>query len=137
MKIISWNIRGLNGHSKKKFLRDLILAKKLDIMMLQETKCATKDMDKLLPYYWKQGKAVSTTATGTVGGLYLLWNPNTIIMENFITTKWSISATYRPIGSNKPSYLSNFYGPASSRDKRALLHNLEYLYTLTKERGWI
>jgi exonuclease III len=117
MKIISWNIRGLNGHSKKKLLRDLILAEKPDIMMLQETKCTTEDMDKLLPYYWKQGKAVSTAAIGTVGGLALLWNPNTIIMENFITTKWSISATYRLIGSNKPGYLSNVYGPANSRDK--------------------
>jgi exonuclease III len=41
MKIISWNIRGLNGRSKQKLLQDMIIAEKPDIMMLQETKCAT------------------------------------------------------------------------------------------------
>jgi hypothetical protein len=94
-------------------------------------------MDRLLPYCWKQGKVVSTVATGTAGGLAILWNPSTTIMENFITTRWSITADYRLIGSNKPGHLSNVYGPASSRDKQAFLSNLEYLSTLTKERRWL
>jgi exonuclease III len=102
----------------------LILAEKPDIMMLEETKCATEDIDRLLPYCWKQGKVVSTAATGTAGGLAILWNPNTTIMETFITTKWSITAAYRLIGSNKPGRLSNVYEPASSRDKQAFLSNL-------------
>jgi len=105
MKIISWNIQGLNGHSKQKMLRDLILAEKPDIMMLQETKCATEDMDRLLSYYWKKGKVTSTVTTGTTGGIAILWNPSTTILENFITTRWSITADYRLIGSNKPSHL--------------------------------
>jgi endonuclease/exonuclease/phosphatase family metal-dependent hydrolase len=50
MKIISWNIRGLNGRSKQKMLRDLILAEKPDIVLLQETKCTSEDIDRLLPY---------------------------------------------------------------------------------------
>jgi exonuclease III len=137
MKIISWNIRGLNGHSKQKMLRDLIIAEKPDIMMLQETKCATEDMDKLLPYCWKQGKGISTVATGTAGGLALLWNPSSVTLEKNFTTKWSISAAYRLIGSNKPGYLTNVYGPASSRDKQAFLRNLEYLVTLTEGNRWI
>jgi exonuclease III len=137
MKIISWNIRGLNGHSKQKLLRDLIIAEKPDIMMLQETKCATEDMDKLLPYCWKQGKVISTAATGTAGGLALLWNPSSVTLEKKFTTKWSISTAYRLIGSNKPGYLTNVYGPASSRDKQAFLRNLEYLATLTEGNRWI
>jgi exonuclease III len=76
MKIISWNIRGLNGRSKQKMLRDLIFAEKPDIVLLQETKCTTEDIDRLLPYCWKQGEAISTAATGTAGGLAILWNTN-------------------------------------------------------------
>jgi Rad3-related DNA helicase len=102
-------------------------------MLHQETKCNIKDIDRLLPYCWKQGKAVSIAATGTTGGLAILWNPNTNIMENFITTKWSITTTCRLIGSNKPGHLSNVYGLASTRDKKAFLINLEYLSTLTKD----
>jgi hypothetical protein len=95
--------------------KDLILAEKPDIMMLQETKCATKEMDRLLPYCCKKGKETSTMAKGIVVDLDLLWNPNTAIIENFIITKWSIMAAYRLIGSNKPGHLSNVYGPTSSR----------------------
>jgi exonuclease III len=130
MKIITWNIRGLNGRSKQKLLRDLILAEKPDILLLQETKCTSEDMDKLLPYCWKQGKAVSIDATGTAGGLAILWNTNAIIMDNFITTKWSITVDYRLIGSNRPGHLTNVYGPASPRDKQAFLRSLRYVDSL-------
>jgi exonuclease III len=135
MKIITWNIRGLNGRSKQKLLRDLIIAEKPDILLLQETKCTSEDMDKLLPYCWKQGKVVSIDATGTAGGLAILWNTNTIILDNFITTKWSIMADYRLIGSNRPGHLTNVYGPASPRDKQAFLRSLRYVDNLAQHKN--
>jgi exonuclease III len=46
----------------------MIIAEKPDIMMLQETKCATEDMDKLLPCCWKQGKGIYMAAMGTARG---------------------------------------------------------------------
>ena len=58
-------------------------------------------------------------------------------MENFVTTKWSITADYRLIGSNKPGHLTNVYGSASPRDKQAFLRNLEYLSTLTRHNRCI
>jgi exonuclease III len=117
MKIISWNIRGLNGRSKQKMLRYLIFAEKPDIVLLQETKCTTEDIDRILPYCWKQGEANSTEAIGTTRGLAILWNTNSLLLENFATTKWSITADYRLIGSNKPGHLTNVYDPTNPRDK--------------------
>jgi exonuclease III len=137
MKIISWNIRGLNGRSKQKMLRDLIIAEAPDVVMLQETKCTTEDINRLLPYYWKQGGGVSTDAAGTAGGLALLWNTNTVLMENFCTTRWSITADYRLIGSDKPGHLTTVYGPATPRDKQAFLRSLSYLSSLTQHHRWI
>jgi exonuclease III len=136
MKIITWNIRGLNGRSKQKLLRDLILAEKPEILLLQETKCTSEDIDKLLPYCWKQGAAVSIDATGTAGGLAILWNTNAVLLENFLTTKWSITADYRLIGSNKPGHLTNVYGPASPRDKQAFLRSLRYVSSLAQYKNW-
>jgi hypothetical protein len=106
-------------------------------MLLQETKCTTEGTDRLLPYCWKQGEVVSTTTTSTAGGLAMLWNPNTTILEKFTTTNWSITTKYRLIGSNKPGYLTNVYGPAIPRDKQAFLSNLEYLSTLVDSNKWI
>ena len=77
-------------------LRDLNFVEKPDIVLLQETKCTSKDIDRLLPYCWKQGVAASTDATGTAEGLAIIWNTNVVLLENFLTTKWSITADYRP-----------------------------------------
>lgn len=105
--------------------------------MLQETKCATEEMDKLLPTCWKQGQGIYTATMGATGGLALLWNPSSVTLEIFFTTRWSISAAYRLIGSNKPGYLTNVYGPTTSRDKHAFLRSLENLATLTRGNRWI
>jgi hypothetical protein len=84
-----------------------------------------------------KGKVSTWMAMGAAGGLALLWNPSSVTLENFFTTKWSISAAYRLIGSNKPDYLTNVYGPTTSRDKHAFLRSLENLATLTGGNRWI
>jgi len=137
MKFISWNIRGLNGRSKQKLLRELIIAENPDVLMIQETKCSSEDIDRLLPYCWRQGRAVSIDATGTAGGVAILWNANMVVMENFHTTRWSITAKYRLIGSDKIGHITNVYGPANPRDKQTFLSSLRYLSNLTTDDSWI
>jgi exonuclease III len=132
MNIISWNIRGLNGRSKQKLLREMIIAETLDVVLLQETKCTLEDIDRLLPYCWKQGRVVLIDAIGTAGGVAILWNTNIMLMENFYATRWSITTEYRLIGSNKPGHLTSIYGPASPRDKQVFLRSLRYLSSLKK-----
>jgi exonuclease III len=124
MKVITCNMRGLNGCSKKKWLRELIIAEQPEVLFLQETKCSSEDIDKLIPKCWKQGAAMSIYATRTAGGLTIMWNTNAIIMENFSGTKWAIKVDYRLIGSNKPGHLINVYGLANPRDKHDFLRGL-------------
>jgi len=108
-----------------------------DVVLLQEKKCTSKDIDRLLPYCWRQGRVVSIDTTGTAGGVSILWNTNVVLMENFYTTRWSITAEYRLIGSNKPGHLTSVYGPASPRDKHAFLKILRHLSSLTEHDRWI
>jgi exonuclease III len=137
MKLISWNIRGLNGHSKQRLLRDRIIVDQPDILLLQETKCVGEEMNQILSRCWKQGKMMNIDSKGAAGGLAILWNPNTVLLENFFTTRWTISAEYRLIGSNKPSFLTNVYGPATQGDKLNFIQNLDRLATLIRDRRWI
>jgi exonuclease III len=60
-----------------------------------------------------------------------------MLMKNFVSTKWSITADYRLIGSNKPGHLTNVYRPANPRDKQDFLRNLEHLSTLTRHNSRI
>jgi hypothetical protein len=68
MKLISWNIRGLNGRSKQRLLRERIIAEQPNIMFLQETKCAMEEMDRVLSCCWKQGKMICNDVMGSVRG---------------------------------------------------------------------
>jgi exonuclease III len=106
-------------------------------MFLQETKCAMEEMDRVLSRCWKQGKMICTDATGMIGGLAILWNPALCSWKISSPPRWSISVEYRLIGSNKPGFLTNVYGPASPRDKTTFIHNLEGLATLTTGSRWI
>jgi len=115
----------------------MIMEETPDVVLLQETKCTSEDIDRLLPYCWRQGRAVSIDAMGTAGGAAILWNTNTLLMGNFCTTRWSITTEYRLIGSNKPRHLTNIYGPTSPRDKQAFLRSLRHLSSLTEHDRWI
>jgi hypothetical protein len=76
-------------------------------------------------------------AMSAAGVLALLLNPSSITLETIFTTKWSVFSAYQLIGSNKPDYLTNIYGLATSRDKHAFLRSLENLATLTGGNKWI
>jgi exonuclease III len=115
----------------------MTIAETPDIVLLQETKCTSEDLTQLLPYCWKLGKAVSIDATGTAGGVAILWNPNIVLLENFFPTRWSITAEYRLIGSNKPGHLTSLYGPPSPRDKQVFIRILEHLSSLLQHDKWI
>jgi exonuclease III len=115
----------------------LIIAEQPEVLFLQETKCSSEDIDKLLPKCWKQGEAVSIDAIGTTGGLTILWNTNAIILENFSATRWAIKADYKLIGSNRPGHLINVYSPANPRDKQAFLSSMRQTSSHTHYKNWI
>jgi len=48
MKMLSWNIKGLNAQSKQCLLRERIMKEQLDILLLQETKCAREEASQIL-----------------------------------------------------------------------------------------
>jgi len=62
-----------------------------------------------------------------VGRLAILWNPETIILENSFTTKWTISANYRSIRSNTIGFITNVYALPKPTEKSLFLDNLESL----------
>ena len=82
-------------------------------------------MSQILSKCWKHGKMMTTNCIGTTGGLAILWNPSIVLLENFFTTRWKISVKYTLISSNKSSYLTNVYVPATQGDKLNFIQNME------------
>jgi exonuclease III len=137
MKMLSWNIRGLNAKSKQGFLRERIKKEQPDILLLQETKCVGEEASFTLQKCWKQANHVEFDAKGATGGLKMLWNPATVLLDVFFTSKWTITASFSLIGSNKLGYIMNVYGPTRPGDKEAFLHHLEWISNHIGSQRWI
>jgi exonuclease III len=125
--MLSWNISGLKAQSKKCLLWERIMKEEPDILLLQETKCVGDEAAQILTKCWKQAKIVEVDEKGTTGGLAILWNPATIRMEGFFTSKWTITTSFKIISSNKLGYVSNIYGLASPGDKESFFHHFEWI----------
>jgi exonuclease III len=136
MNIVSWNIRGLNIRRKQRLLQSHLMEENLNILFLQETKCVGTNAKYIFTWCLKKCNYVNTYSRGSVGGFSILWNPTTIILDNFFTSRWTISSCFRDIGSNKEGYITNVYGPHISMEKGAFLKNLEGLEEIIKDYRW-
>jgi len=77
MKIISMNIRGVEGKNKKKYLCELILKEQVDVVCLQETKSKELRMEGI--YKMWGTNEVEWVENGNVNnarGVITMWREN-------------------------------------------------------------
>jgi len=95
------------------------------ILILQETKCAGEEASSTLQKCWNQAQHVEIDDKGTAGGLAMLWNPSIVLLDGLFTSKWTITASFHLIGSNKLGYITNKYGPTKPGNKEFFLNHLD------------
>ncbi|GLJ05085.1 hypothetical protein SUGI_0010680 [Cryptomeria japonica] len=69
MKIISHNMRSLNGLDKCRLLKRLVEVGNLDVLIMQETKVDAASLVGMILHFWKNGEGLVVDAIGTTGGL--------------------------------------------------------------------
>jgi hypothetical protein len=137
MKVISWNVRGINGLSKHRMLRRKIHQEKPTILMIQETKSTSETLQTLLAHLWKNSKSIAVDVARASGGLAITWDPSTITLNDFTTTRNSISASYHLIGTNMHGFITFVYGPQSIDQKTNLLNFLDWYKQENPRQNWI
>jgi len=82
MIVTSWNIRGLNNKGKHRYLKERLKKDKPGIMIIQETKISSQQLEGIIKKLKMQYEVMGQDASGTIGGLAIIWNPEEIIFEN-------------------------------------------------------
>ena len=65
LKIISWNIKGIGGDSKRCLFKNRILIEKPTTIMLQETKYSEQKLMDFVNKSWRNAQAIALDAKGS------------------------------------------------------------------------
>jgi exonuclease III len=137
MKTISWNIRGLNGRSKQRIIRECIKTEHPDILLLQETKCAGQEADNIFRSSWRDGEFIHLDSVGAAGGLALMWNPQTVTLLYPFSTRHTLTAYFKSLVSSEEGAITNVYGPNSIHEKENFLQSLQHIQASICTQHWI
>lgn len=124
MQIISWNIRGLGRHVKKRFLFKLIKKRKPEIVLVQETKLGNIER-VMVQRIWGNGnfEFASSNSVGGSGGLLTIWNneffraQNIIVHRSFILVEGLINNDFH-------CCIVNIYAPNEVNSRHALWNEI-------------
>ena len=129
MHILTWNVRGLNTPNKQRLLKYCNTNTKADIIILQETKLNSEEMNKFKRSFgWREIKDSPTK--GTSGGLAIIWDPRNVSISSIEIHKNCMSGMVKGIRSEFCYRLFNVYGPIHNGDKVRLWKELEDKPTL-------
>ncbi|CAN4078998.1 unnamed protein product [Withania somnifera] len=75
VKLVSWNVRGLNSRDKRRFVKSQIFNWKADIVCLQESKLE-REIQYMIKEIWggRWVKYACLQASGTKGGILMIWD---------------------------------------------------------------
>jgi hypothetical protein len=86
---------------------------------------------------WRHCNFTYTDSKGAAGGLSILWNLATIILEPTYSTVGTVTAKYRVIGSRKVGVITNAYDPHLNQEKDHFLDSISYINKLRGQERWI
>jgi exonuclease III len=130
LKILSWNVRGLNDRDKRNQVRYFLKLWGADVICLQETKLdlITRGIVRSL---WGIHHVdwVYLGSDGASGGILLMWDRRVVEKIDEAVGLFSVSCKFRCISDQYEWAFSGVYGPQSNRDRRVMWDELSGLAT--------
>lgn len=131
MKILSWNIRGINNEIARANLGDLIKDTKADVICLQETKCDDENrLKKSYPFNTGFYGFVCQPSLGLSGGLVTLWSQNNVKCIALAQSRFWIWVTFSLTSGLGNFHIINVYSPLDLSLKNELWEEIRVCSSL-------
>lgn len=137
MIVTSWNIRGLNSKRKHRYLKERLRRDKPSIMIIQEMKMTMNQMAEIIKRMKLEYEVMAQDAVGTAGGLALLWKPEEVIFENWISFPRILIGLFRLVGMEERILISGVYGPHIPRERKNFLKDMQTIRGIIPGPLWI
>ena len=118
VKIITWNVRGLNDLNKCLLVRHLLRSWKADIICLQETKLdlITKGLVRNI---WGIHHVdwLYLGLMGALGGILLMWDTRVVEKIEDAVGVYFVSCKFQPVINHQEWAFFGVYGPQTDRER--------------------
>ena len=137
MNFTTWNIRGIGNRSKKRNLSNRMKEEKLDMVFIQETKCAMEKIRDIHNKWLCKYEYLEVKANNSAGGILTQWDPQKFGILEAEPSRNYLSLVCSPVGDKETYMITNVYGPQQQMDKLKLLTSLEDLRARNPNMPWI
>ena len=112
LKILSWNVRGLNDCWKRLIVKNLLPEWKCDVICLQETKLTGMDR-QMVGNLWSCPFVdwVALDVVQTAGGVLLMWDRRVLERLEVLVGSFFVSDRWLGVGDSFSWACSGVYGP--------------------------
>ncbi|XP_070017179.1 uncharacterized protein [Nicotiana sylvestris] len=112
IKVISWNVRGLNDKKKREIIKSQVQNWRADIICMQETK-VEGDIKEIVNQIWggRWVSYASLKASGTRGGILLLWDCRVWKGEMLQTGAYTLTCKFKALLQNFQCHITGVYAP--------------------------
>ena len=135
MKIISWNIRGLNNPHKHDILKNMIRDNRPDIFLIQETKMLKDKVEHLSIF--KEGNIFWSDSDGASGGLAVFWINKWIQGELIYQSRNMMNVRFVNSKDNFSWVLTNVYAPNTKWGRKALWEEISNQRKIFAKDKWL
>ncbi|GLJ43038.1 hypothetical protein SUGI_0893330 [Cryptomeria japonica] len=124
MKVVSWNVRGLNALNKLRLVKRGLSSFSPELALLQETKLGNKN---LVSFGKRLGFRQITGAptNGASRGLAIIWDPRSILFSFMESHNNWMSERVTSLKNNLDFVIINLYGPILNEDKKRVWEEIE------------
>ncbi|KAL0011411.1 hypothetical protein SO802_006519 [Lithocarpus litseifolius] len=112
LKILSWNVRGLNDFRKRLVVKNFLRQWKCDVVCLQETKLTGMDR-QMVGSLWSCPFVdwVALDAVQTAGGVLMMWDRRVLERVEILVGSFSVSVQWQGVEDGFIWACSGVYGP--------------------------
>jgi exonuclease III len=127
MKVLSWNIRGLNKAFKQREIRKVIRLWKISILCLVETKVRQENMDRVISNTLPGWEVLHNYGAHCYGRIWICWDPRIADIHSLDVHEQVLTCNVCPKSGKDPWILSTVYGANHGVDRKRLLQQLIFI----------
>ena len=121
IKLLSWNVRGVNESRKRKVIKSVVRKQKVDLFCIQETKIQLMSesvVRSLGSGRFLEWKALN--ACGSAGGMLICWDKRVLELLEWEVGQFSLSYRFKTLENGVIWAFTGVYGPFTRLEREGL-----------------